>query len=75
MGWEVLVPLIIQYGLPLAESVWQKWASKAEVTQADWDTLKMLALQNMKSQMTDALIRNGVDPASEKGKALLALVS
>jgi len=74
MGWEALVPLIVQYGLPLAEQLWQKWSSGNPPTQADWDSLKALALQTRRTQMSDALVRNGVDPTSDKGKALLALV-
>lgn len=75
MGWQVLVPLIIQYGLPLAEQIWAKWSSNSAPSQADWDQLKQLASQNAKQQMTQALIRNGIDPASPQGVALLALVA
>lgn len=75
MPWPLIIQLIAQYGLPLAEQLWQKWGSTAAMTQADWDQLKALAAQNAKSQMMAALVRNGVDPNSAQGQQLLALVS
>lgn len=77
MGFEALIPLIVQYGIPLAELVWQKIeAAKAgtPVTQGDWDTLKKLASQDATSQMADALVRNNIDPKSTVGQNLIALV-
>lgn len=73
MTWEILVPIIVKYGLPLAEKLWQKWTSGAVPTQADWDELKALANQMSQDRMTAALIRAGIDPNSDQGKALLAL--
>lgn len=75
MPWPLIIQLIGQYGLPLAELLWKKWGSTDLPTQADWDQLKALAAQNAKAQMMAALIRNGVDPNSAQGQALLALVS
>ena len=74
MPWPLIIQLIAQYGLPLAEQLWAKWSSNAAPTQADWDQLKALASQNAKAQMMAALVRNGVDPNSAQGQALLALV-
>ena len=75
MGWEVLIPIISQYGLPLAEKLWSKWASGAEPTQADWDELKVAANQKAAGRMLKALQDQGIDPASEQGKMFLALAS
>ena len=74
MNWVALIPLIIQYGLPTAEKLWQLIASNAAPTQADWDALKALGLSTRKQDMIAALLRNGVDPLSSQGQALLALV-
>lgn len=41
--WAVLIPIIAQYGLPFAESLFQKWSTNAAPTQADFDALKSLA--------------------------------
>lgn len=76
MPLTALIPLIVQYGIPLAEFVWQRIEAAKNgtpVTQADWDTLKTLAAQNAASQMTDALKRNNIDPNSVAGQNLLAL--
>lgn len=73
MGWETLIPIIAQYGIPLAEQLWQKWSTGSAPTQADWDQLKALAQGSAQSQMLAALARAGIDPNSDQGKALLAL--
>ena len=75
MDWATIISLIISQGIPVAEKLWQLWASKATPTQADWDALKVLGTQNAKYQMTLVLVQNGIDPASPQGQALLALVS
>lgn len=74
MSWEALIPVIIAQGLPVAEKLWALWTTGSVPTQADWDALKALALNTRKADMMASLIRNGVDPASPKGLALLALV-
>lgn len=74
MNWSVLVPIIVQYGLPVAERLFQLWTSNAVPTQADWDGLKALGQATRKQDVTAALLRNGVDPSSPQGQALLALV-
>lgn len=73
MGWEELVPIIAQYGIPLAEKLWTKWSSGAAPTQADWDELRLLAQQNASAHMLAALARANIDPNSSQGQALLGL--
>lgn len=75
MGWETIVALALQYGLPFAEKMWTKWASGNPPTAADWAELNALALTGAKARMIQILAQNNVDPNSEKGKALLALIS
>ncbi len=72
--WAALIPIIAQYGLPLAEALWTKWASGNAPTQADWDELKALAGQSAKDRMLKVLADHGIDPNSPQGKAFLALV-
>jgi hypothetical protein len=74
MNWAALIPIIISQGLPVAEKLWALWTTGAVPTQSDWDALKALNLNTRKQDMTAALIRGGIDPASDKGLALLALV-
>lgn len=75
MGWAQLIPIIAQYGLPLAEKLWSKYISGNPPTQADWDELKIAASQTATDRMTKMLLDQGIDPASEQGKLFLALVS
>lgn len=74
MSWAVLIPIIIQYGLPVAEKLFNLFTTGATPTAADWEALKALGTATRKQDMTASLIRNGVDPASPQGQALLALV-
>jgi hypothetical protein len=74
MGWEILVPLIVQYGVPFAEKIYTLWSAKADPTPADWDALKALSNTNAAAKMTETLVRNGIDPTSAQGKLFLSLV-
>ena len=74
MNWIALLPVIIQYGFPVAEKLWALWTSGATPTQADWDALKALGLSTRKQDMMASMVRNGIDPLSPQGQALLALI-
>lgn len=74
MNWELLIPIIARYGLPLAEQLWQKWAAKGEPTQDDWNELKVLGAQTMESQVLAALVRNGIAVDDPKAVELLKLI-
>lgn len=74
MNWTLLLPIIAQYGLPLAEKLWQKWASKSEPTAADWLELKELGYQTMESQVLAALVRNGIAVTDPRAVELLKLI-
>jgi hypothetical protein len=74
VNWALLIPIIANYGLPLAEKLWQKWSSKSEPTQADWDELKALGAQTMESQLLAALGRNGISASDPRAVELLKLV-
>ena len=75
MGWELLIPIIAQYGLPLAEKLWTKWSSGNPPSKADWDELRADVNQTAKDRMTKVLLESGIDPSSEQGKTFLALAS
>ena len=40
--WAALIPLIIKYGLPLAERLWRNAANNVPVTDAEWKALNDL---------------------------------
>lgn len=74
MDWATLAELIVNYGLPLALKLADKWGSKDVVTPEEIAELKKLSEQTPQTQMRDALVRAGVDPESDQGKRLLGLV-
>lgn len=74
MTWTVLIPIIAQYGIPLAESLFQKWTSGAAPTQADFDSLKAMASQTAKDQLKARLAAAGIPLDDPKAVALLNLV-
>lgn len=73
MGWPTIISLIISQGLPVAERLWQLWAKGNPPTQEDWNGLLALGKVMARQNMLLALARNGIDPASPQGQALLAL--
>ena len=74
MSWAVIVPLIVQYGLPFAQKIWSLWTTGTDPTQSDWDALMKLANQTPLSQMQDALTRAGIPLDDPRAAAFLALV-
>jgi hypothetical protein len=76
MTWATLVPLIIQYGLPVAESIWKKVTSGTVPSQSDWDELKALASETARDRALAAMARATppIDPSSPQGIAILAAV-
>jgi hypothetical protein len=75
MPWSAIVPLIIQFGIPLAEQIWKNVTSGKDVTQADWDSLKALASQTAADRMRANLVAAGIPLDSEQAKTLIALAS
>lgn len=75
MGWPQIIAIIAQYGLPLAESLFQKWSSGTPPTQADFDALRQLASQTAKDRMIAALNAAGIPLNDPKAIALLAQAS
>ena len=75
MGWDIIVPLIIQYGLPAAEDIFQKWSAGKQVTQADFDNLRALEHITAADQLKSVLVSKGIPLTDPHAVALLALVS
>ena len=75
MSMAALLPIILTYGLPVAEKLWALITSNVAVTQNDWDNLKAFGATTRKQDMIASLLRNGIDPTSAQGQALLALVA
>ena len=76
MTWGMIIPIIINEGLPLALKLEEKWRTKKDepVSAEERAELVALAKQTPLTQMTDALNRAGIDMESDEAKKLLALV-
>jgi len=74
MSWTEIAKLALQYGLPVAYQIWNNITTGKDPTQAEWDALLSLANQSAKDRMSLALVRAGIDPASDAGKILLTAV-
>ncbi len=75
MGWEEIASLIIQYGLPFAESLFTKLTAGTNPTAADFTELRTLAQTNAKAIMTAQLQAAGIALTDPKAIALLAQVT
>lgn len=74
MGWEALIPIIAQYGIPLAESLWTKWSNKNDITLADWAELKNLSAQSASDQAKAAIVKAGLSLTDPKAIEILSLL-
>jgi hypothetical protein len=72
MNWSVLIPIIAQEGLPVAQAIYQKWASGNPPTAADFEELRALSQQTAVDRIKAVLVKNGVLLDSDKAKELLA---
>lgn len=69
MNWSLLIPIIAQYGLPLAERLFAKWSTDNVPTQADFDELRAAAQQSAADRMRAALNAARIpldDPTAQK---------
>jgi len=74
MNWAVLIPIIANEGLPIAEAIYKKWASGNPPTQTDFDELRALGQQTALDRAKARLAAAGIPLDSDKGKEILALV-
>lgn len=75
MSGVVIAQLILTYGIPAAEAIYNMVASSTPPTAADWANLKALTSQTAKDRTLKQLAAAGIDPTSPQGMAMLALVS
>jgi len=72
--WAALIPIIAEYGLPLAEALVQKWTAGTPPTPADFAELRALANQNSTAQANAVIAQLGLSPTDPKAQQILALV-
>lgn len=75
MSWIDIANLILTVGLPAAEKLWQLATTATVPTQADWNTVTVLAGQKAKDILTAQLKAAGIALDDPKAVALLALAS
>jgi hypothetical protein len=74
MNWAVLIPIIANYGLPLAEKLFAKWTSGNPPTAADFDELRAEASQTAVDRLKSAAVNAGFTLDDPKVQQLLILV-
>lgn len=74
ISWATIITLIANVGYPLAVKLIDKWSTTKTVTPEEWIAFKKEASQMSADRMKAMLTQAGIDPASEQGKAFLALV-
>ena len=74
MGIAALIPIIAQYGLPLAQKLWTLMTSGKDVTQADWDALNAIVAETPQYHLTQAAAKLGISMDDPRVTALTALI-
>lgn len=75
LDWKTVSDLLVRFGLPVTIKIVEKWLSGGNPTMADLLELQDMSGRKAKDSMTATLQANNIDPASELGKALLAMAS
>lgn len=75
MNWALLIPIIAQEGLPIAEALFKKWSSGSSPTAADFEELRALAQQSATDRVKARLVANGLSLDDPKAIELLALLN
>jgi hypothetical protein len=75
MTWAAIIPIIAQYGIPLAEKLVEKWLSGSAPTLADFAELRALMGQNAKDRMKAALTAAGIPLDDPKAVQLISLAT
>ena len=62
MGWNLLLPLIAQYGIPGAYSIWTTITKHPEPTEEAWNELLSLSQKTTLQYINDARAKLGLPP-------------
>lgn len=54
--WQDFLPIIAQYGIPLAFQLWKNITSKEEPTEEAWNALAALAEKRYEGYINEALV-------------------
>jgi len=72
--WGLLIPIIANEGLPVAEALFKKWSAGTPPSQADFDELRALGQQTALDRTKARLAAAGIPLDSDQAKEILALV-
>jgi len=72
--WDILIPIIANEGLLVAEALFQKWTNGQPPTQANFDELRALGNQRAIDRLKARLAAKGIPLDSEQAKLLIGLV-
>ncbi len=70
MTWAVLVPLIIQYGLPWVLDLWQIIQAHPEPNAEAWDKLLALSQKTMLTYINESRAKVGMPPLTSYDPAV-----
>ncbi len=73
--WDLLIQLIIKYGLPMAERIWQKATSGKDPTQADFDELNALETETPETHLAAIAKNLGLEMDSPKIVEIAKLIA
>lgn len=73
MPAQILIPLLVQYGVPFVTQMITLWESKATVTLDQWNALLAQTSQTPQDRMKATLTAAGVDLTSQQAVTLIAL--
>lgn len=75
MTWAVIIPVLLQYGIPFVEGLIERATSGQQVTMESWNALKALIQQNTPENLTgQAAAILGIPPTDPRYQQILALV-
>lgn len=74
MNWTVLIPIIAEHGIPVAEALFKKWTDGNPPTAEDFAELRGLAKQTALDRVKARLAANGIALDDPKAIELLKLV-
>ncbi|MFB1500817.1 hypothetical protein [Thiocapsa sp. N5-Cardenillas] len=68
MNWTTLAPFVAQHGIEAGLNLYLLWREKREVTEADFETLRVLVNKTKEQYLEEARQRAGIEGKFEGGQ-------
>lgn len=75
MNWSIILPILLQNVPSFIDQLAKLFSRTTPPTADEWAALQSSTQVKAVTVMIDALVKQGIDPNSEQGKAFIALVS